>query len=100
VRLLGGDPGAVPERYAAVSPIELLPLGVPQVLVHGRADTIVPVDGSERYVAAARARGDDATLVALDGLGHFEPIDPGSSAWPHVLGAVAGRDAAPASASP
>jgi len=35
--LLGGRPEQVPERYAAASPQELLPLGVPQILVHGSA---------------------------------------------------------------
>jgi acetyl esterase/lipase len=33
--LLGGPPDRVPERYAAASPIERLPLGVPTLLVHG-----------------------------------------------------------------
>jgi acetyl esterase/lipase len=100
VRLLGGDPDAVPERYAAASPTELLPLGVPQMLVHGRDDRIVAVAGSERYVAAARGRGDDATLVALGGVGHFEPIDPASAAWSAVLSAVAGQRAARPPRSP
>src|SRR5271168_2443780 len=31
--LLGGSPGKVPERYRAASPIELVPLGVPQRLL-------------------------------------------------------------------
>ncbi|MBV9688230.1 MAG: hypothetical protein JO202_00815 [Ktedonobacteraceae bacterium] len=33
--LLGGSPRQVSERYAAASPAALLPLGVPQVLIHG-----------------------------------------------------------------
>ena len=86
--LLGGPLDAVPDRLAAASPFELLPLGVPQVLLHGDADTIVPPEMSRRYVERARALGDDATLVTLPGAGHFEPIDPRSDAWPAVRDAI------------
>jgi acetyl esterase/lipase len=86
--LLGGSPKQRPERYAAASPLALLPLGVRQQLVHGRKDHIVPVELSERYVAAARAKGDAAALVAVDGAGHFDVIAPGSKAWPAVEKAV------------
>ena len=33
--MLGGTPAAVPEHYIHASPIKLLPLGIPQVLVAG-----------------------------------------------------------------
>lgn len=78
---LGGGPKAVPDRYALASPIALLPAGVPVVCVHGDADDTVPIRQSERYVAAARAAGDPARLVALKGTGHFEVIDPRDPAW-------------------
>jgi acetyl esterase/lipase len=86
--LMGGSSQQVPERYRAGSPAELLPLGVPQLLIHGRNDTIVPLEISERYCEVATARGDRATLTALDGIGHFELIDPGSAAWAVVRTAV------------
>jgi len=86
--LLGGAPEEVPERYAAASPRELVPLGVRQTLIHGAEDENVPVAMSEGYHAAAAAAGDDAGLVVLPGTGHFEPVDPESGAWPVVLGAV------------
>jgi pimeloyl-ACP methyl ester carboxylesterase len=79
--LMGGSPEQVPERYRAGSPSELLPFGVPQLLIHGRDDRIVPLEISERYCEAATARGDRATLTPLDGIGHFELIDPTSAAW-------------------
>jgi acetyl esterase/lipase len=79
--LLGGRPERVPERYALASPAERLPLGVPQVLVHGGADRIVPVGQSRRYAAAARAAGDACELVELRGVDHFAVIDPRSPAW-------------------
>jgi acetyl esterase/lipase len=79
--LLGGPPTDHPERYAVASPAALLPLGVPQVLIHGLADAIVPASLSEEYVDAAKACGDPAVYVPLAGLGHMEMIDPGSAAW-------------------
>ena len=87
---LGGSPTTVPERYAAASPIALLPLGVPIACVHGDTDDIVPIRQSERYVAAAHAAGDPARLVALPGTGHFEVIDAGDPAWRACKEAVLG----------
>lgn len=89
--LLGGSPDEVPERYAAASPIELLPAGVPHVLMHGDEDDIVPIEISERYHEAARSCGDDVTLRTLTGAGHFELIDPESLVWPEVLAAIQTR---------
>jgi acetyl esterase/lipase len=86
--LLGGSPEGVSERYAAASPAALLPLGVAQLLVHGTADDDVPFELSEMYVEAASAAGDEATLLALPGTGHFEVIDPLSQEWPALLAAV------------
>ncbi len=83
--LMGGMPDKYPERYAAASPIELLPLGVNQYLVHGTEDENVPFEISQRYYETARAKGDAVELTPLPGMGHFELIDPGSQAWPLVL---------------
>jgi acetyl esterase/lipase len=87
-KLMGGSPGRVPARYAQASPIELLPLGVPQILVNGSADFVEgPSDGAA-YVAAARAAGDRAEQRVIPDAGHFEEISPGSVAWPVVRDAV------------
>jgi len=74
-----------PEHYADGSPIELLPLGVRQILVHGTADDSVPHEMSERYVEAA---GSEAELVTLDGTGHFELIDPQAPSFSVTLDAI------------
>jgi len=87
-QLLGGGPDAVPERYAHASPYDLLPLGTRQILIHGTDDDIVPFEMSEHYAARAREAGDRVDLVSLVGMGHFEPIDPRSQAWPSVLEAA------------
>lgn len=83
--LMGGSPADYPDRYAAGSPYDLLPLGVRQFLLHGTADTDVPLELSERYVRRASAKGDPATLLTLPGVGHFELVDPASQVWPTVL---------------
>jgi acetyl esterase/lipase len=79
--LMGGPPDRVPERYAAASPIERLPLGVPALLVHGGRDDTVPVELSLELHAAAVAAGDDCELVVHERDGHFEHIDPATAAW-------------------
>lgn len=86
--LLGGGPEQADEAYALASPIELLPCGTPQTLIHGTEDEAVPHALSQSYHAAALAAGDDCTLVTLPVTGHFGLIDPCSAAWPQVLAAV------------
>ena len=53
---LGGSPDAVTNRYAVASPAALLPLGVPQVLIHGTEDDSVPFAMSAVYRDTAVAR--------------------------------------------
>jgi acetyl esterase/lipase len=88
-RLLGGPPATVPDRVAAASPVRLLPLGLPQRLMCGGQDRIVPIGQARVYEAAARARGDDVTLTVVEAAGHFELVSPASVAWPAVRDAVA-----------
>jgi dipeptidyl aminopeptidase/acylaminoacyl peptidase len=71
----------VPDRYRLASPRERLPLGVPQLLVHGELDDRVPVSMSRDHAAAASAAGDRADLAVIPGAGHPETIDPESRAW-------------------
>ncbi len=93
--LLGGKSNERPERYAAASPIELLPFGVSQYLLHGTDDNTVPFEMSQRYYETARATGDNVELTALPGTGHFELIDPESNAWSRLLKIVERASAMP-----
>jgi acetyl esterase/lipase len=86
--LLSGAPEEVPDRYAQASPAELLPLGVPQRLLHGALDAIVPVEQSRAFAERASARGDDARLVRIERAGHFDLVAPFSPAWTRVEEAV------------
>jgi acetyl esterase/lipase len=81
---LGGSPANEWDRYRAASPIEMVPLGVRQRVIHGDHDDVVPISISRGYVAAARKGGDDCTLTELAGAGHFELIDPRTAAWGRV----------------
>jgi acetyl esterase/lipase len=79
--LTGGTPEEFPERYALGSPMALLPLHVPQLVVHGTADDCVPFEIGRDYATAARAAGDPAEFLEVPGMGHFEHLDPKGPAW-------------------
>ena len=87
-QLLGGATADQADRVKQSSPIELVPLGVPQRLVCGTLDSLVPNELSRRYQEAAAKAGDPVSLECVEGVGHFELIDPASRAWPTVRTAV------------
>src|SRR5262249_20681015 len=80
-QFLGAPPDVVPERLAGASPIALVPLGGPQLIVHGSDDDTGPLAIAGAYTAAARDAGDPAARVGSPGEGHFEHIDPAEQAW-------------------
>lgn len=82
--LLGGSPEEVPERYASASPAARVPLGIPQLLVHGRRDDIVPASMSRAYRDRALAAGDEVELVETDE-GHMQCIEPDSESWAAIV---------------
>jgi acetyl esterase/lipase len=75
---LGGSPTQYPDRYATASPIELLPIGVGQLIIHGVNDEELPIDLSRSYAAAAQASGDHVEFVELSDEGHMDFLDPNS----------------------
>lgn len=77
---IGGPPAAHPDRCRAASPMEMLPLGTRQLILHGTADTAVPIELSRRYARAATAAGDIVELIELPNTGHMEYLSPGSEA--------------------
>lgn len=91
---VGGGPERLPQLYAQASPPRLLPLGIPYLLLHGLADESVPWQLSAEFHERAHSAGDRGDLELLEGVGHFEPIDPStepgrrSQAW---IEAVVGR---------
>ena len=87
--LLGGGPHTVPRHFDRADPARRGPLPVPTVIIHGDADDSVPVANSAGY--AASVGGDLCLIQVLSGVDHFAVIDPLSTAWPHVVTALAGR---------
>lgn len=86
--LLGGTPAEAPERYAQVSAIKLVPLGIPQLIVLGEHEDFVPRQFAEAYVDAAARAGDEVRLLVIPGVGHFEPASPRAATWPQVRSAI------------
>ncbi len=86
-RLIGGSPDLHPERYALASPVERVPLGVKQILVNGDLDATWSEPADAYYEAALQA-GDPVERRIVAGAGHFELVDPRSSAWPVVRDAL------------
>lgn len=82
------DSSDLSERLRCTSPVEMLPLGVPQILVHGVSDPIVSVNFARSYAAKARLAGDVVHLIEFDG-GHFEVLYPQVSPWPSALEVIA-----------
>jgi acetyl esterase/lipase len=81
--LLAGSKAADP--LADTSPVSLLPLTTPRVLIHGALDDTSPPPQGKAYVAKARAAKDiRAWSYAIPGEGHVEEIAPGSRAWSAV----------------
>lgn len=72
----------------AVSPVELLPLGIRVRLVHGTADNSVPVEQSVDFAARAKVASDNLKSSIIPGAGHFDLLEPGATAWPAVIRAV------------
>lgn len=97
--LLGGSPSEHPIRYAQASPLDLLPLRVQQLILHGAKDDALPVELSREYVKAARHAGDSVDYVELSSMGHMEYLDPASQAhdalckWLNVVLTRQGADA-------
>ena len=88
VELLGAKFPNAPERYVAASPAAMLPLGVPQILIHGTRDSHVPIEISRDYAAKAKSLGDPITYLELEGINHFDVIDPRSTAWEKTVDAL------------
>ncbi|MBV7508215.1 alpha/beta hydrolase [Bacillus sp. sid0103] len=86
--LFDGMPKYLHSRYAEGSPIALLPICVPLVLIHGSLDINVPIGISEQFEKTAKCSGDDVILKAISSAEHFKIIDPESDEWPIVVESI------------
>ncbi len=84
IEFIGASPAQRPDEYALADPLQQLPTGVEVLLVHGDADSRVPVQQSRDYATAAQRVGDECELLELAGVDHFALIDPRTDAWSTV----------------
>jgi acetyl esterase/lipase len=85
---IDGLVGQRTDPYADTSPARLLPLGVPETILSGGSDRIVPPPFGHDYAAKAKAAGDAVRDIEIPGAGHFDMIDPLSLAWPAIAAAI------------
>lgn len=78
--LLGGA------ALAEVDPLQLATPPMPVTLVHGDADSAVPVELGRSYASAHPA----VRLLELPGVGHFELVDPRTPVLDRLLEVLAG----------
>ncbi|WP_326524506.1 alpha/beta hydrolase [Sphingomonas sp.] len=83
------------DPYRDTSVPRLLPLKVPQDLVNGREDRIIPYRMATDYFAAATASGDRVQLHTIPATGHVELVAPESAAWAETKRLIAAAFAAP-----
>jgi acetyl esterase/lipase len=77
-QLVGKPAPGRPDVYADTSVPRLFPLGVPQHLVNGREDAIIPYRLATDYVAKSKGA---AKLHTVANTGHVELVAPGTPAW-------------------
>lgn len=76
VEHLGGTPEEVPEAYEDVSPLAFVDeQSAPMLVIHGTADTIVPVEQSRLLVAALEDAGVEVDYIELEEADHFTVAD-------------------------
>ncbi len=88
--LMGGTPEEFPERYQQASPCQMGPITVPQVHLVGEQDEIVRAKMVQEDVAELRKHA-PATAIDFEEIaeiGHFELVDPASTAWANVENAI------------
>ncbi len=78
--LMGGRPEDVPDRYALCDPAVLVPDSAGRrVILHGDADSDVPLTQSESYRRHVIEQGQRLELMLRPGEGHYEILDPASA---------------------
>lgn len=77
-----------PVRLKQANPADMLPTGVPQILISGTLDPFEPRDQKAAYMARVKKAGDKVDDLTFEGAGHFEVVAPTSSVWPAVREAI------------
>lgn len=86
--LVGGHPREFCENYNQGSPSNLLPLGLKHITINGALDDIVPLEYVTGFVETASKLGDEATLIPVPEVGHFEIVTPSHPSGQLVLDTI------------
>lgn len=78
--LMGDVANGTPECFSQASPIDLLPFGIPQLVLQGTDDDAVPLELTQAYAVAARAAGDSVEFKELPDTDHMAFLHPESTA--------------------
>lgn len=81
---IGGTPEEKPLAFEAACPSRHSS-PVRRTLIHGTNDDIVPISISRAFVSVRQKDPAGVSLTEIEGVGHFDLIDPRSSSWPVVL---------------
>lgn len=87
-RLMGGSPAEVPARYREGSATGLLPLGTKQELLIADRHNEEWINAIKSYGAAARSAGDPVNILMLKDAGHFDGMNPQSTAFETVVSSI------------
>lgn len=84
---LMGTPGWSEQSFLGADPVDLGPTPAPVIALHGTADQQVPPAVTESWFARCGTAGRDR-LRLLEGVDHFDLIDPQAPVWDELLAAV------------
>lgn len=87
-KLLGANEEQISQHYKDASPIELLPIKVPQILIYGADDEVVPQKLSDAYVKKAKTMNDKVQVISVNHAAHHEYNVPNSVTWPAIISAA------------
>ena len=85
-RWIGCKPEDNPDLWSNLNPVDNPP-SAPVLIIHGEADTEVPIGQSETYARIMEAKGADVQRVWVPG-DHFSIIDVASDDWLVELNAI------------
>jgi len=83
--MLGSELTDDDQKYREISPIDLLPFGIKQLILHGTNDEEVKVVGSRKYVEKALEYDEDIELIESGKFGHMDYLNPSSEASKSLL---------------
>lgn len=85
-----GVAGEEERRQSLSDPARLVPSAVPQLILLGELDEVVPPAHGRAYLERAAAAGQDVELRVVPGAGHFELVAPWTPAWRDVAPVLLG----------